>query len=88
MKLYSQLRERETRGRDVMRARMVMTMAALSFALPHGLAAREVAVTCINPASGAQWTIRIDYDRRTVDSNSASISLSEISWRDGHDGNE
>lgn len=49
-------------------------------------AARETSVTCVNPASGAHWQIRIDYDRRTVDSNSASISAGEISWRDASDG--
>lgn len=48
--------------------------------------ARETRMTCVNPASGAHWQIRIDYDRRTVDSNSASISASEISWRDASDG--
>ena len=48
--------------------------------------ARETSVTCINPTSGTHWQIRIDYDRRTVDSNSASISADEISWRDASDG--
>lgn len=48
--------------------------------------ARETSVTCINPASGAHWQIRIDYERRTVDSNSARISAGEISWRDARDG--
>ena len=46
----------------------------------------EIAVTCTNPISGASWQIKIDYDRRTVDSNSASISTGEISWRDASDG--
>jgi hypothetical protein len=49
-------------------------------------AAGETKVTCVNPASGARWQIRIDYDRHTVDSNSASISAGEISWRDASDG--
>jgi hypothetical protein len=48
--------------------------------------ARETRVTCTNPASGAAWQIRIDYDRHTVDSNSATISDGEISWRDSSDG--
>ena len=55
-----------------------------------GLAAKaqqgEVAVTCTNPISGASWQIRIDYDRRTVDSNPARISDTSISWRDAADG--
>ena len=45
-----------------------------------------VAVTCTNPFSGASWQIAIDYDRRTVDSNPARISDTEISWRDAKDG--
>ena len=49
-------------------------------------AASETRMTCVNPASGVHWQIRIDYDRRTVDSNSASINGSEISWRDASDG--
>ena len=49
---------------------------------PHGVSA----VTCVNPASGASWQIRIDYDRATVDSNPARISDAEISWRDSSDG--
>jgi hypothetical protein len=48
--------------------------------------AREARMTCINPASGAAWQIRIDYDRHTVDSNSATINNREISWRDSSDG--
>jgi len=46
----------------------------------------EAAITCINPASGASWQIRIDYDRSTVDSNPARISDSEILWRDATNG--
>ena len=42
-------------------------------------------VTCTNPASGATWRIRIDYDRSTVDSNPAKVSDTEISWRDAKD---
>jgi len=46
----------------------------------------ETAITCINPASGASWQIKIDYDRKTVDSNPASISDATISWHDVNDG--
>jgi len=42
-------------------------------------------VTCVNPSSGATWAINIDYNRATVDDNPASISASEISWRDSRD---
>jgi hypothetical protein len=46
----------------------------------------ETVITCTNPASGASWQIKIDYDRRTVDANPASISDDEISWHDQADG--
>jgi hypothetical protein len=45
-----------------------------------------IAVTCTNPYSGTTWQIRIDYDRRTVDSNPAKIDESTISWRDASNG--
>jgi hypothetical protein len=48
--------------------------------------AGAIAVTCTNPYSGASWQIAIDYDQKTVDSNSARISDAEISWRDAKDG--
>ena len=48
--------------------------------------ATESAVACTNPASGAQWQIRIDYERSTVDSYPASISETQISWKDASDG--
>jgi hypothetical protein len=62
---------------------------AVNFVAPAvGASARhgETAVTCTNPASGATWQIRIDYDRGTVDSNPASIGDAAISWRDASDG--
>jgi hypothetical protein len=46
----------------------------------------EAATTCTNVASGANWQIRIDYDRATVDSNPARISDAQIAWRDPTDG--
>jgi hypothetical protein len=42
----------------------------------------ETAVTCTNLASGANFQIKIDYDRSTVDTNPAKINDREISWRD------
>jgi hypothetical protein len=42
----------------------------------------ETAITCTNPASGARFQIKIDYDRSTVDTNPARINDREISWRD------
>ena len=46
----------------------------------------ETAITCTNPASGASWQIRVDYDRSTVDSNPARIRDAMISWHDATDG--
>jgi hypothetical protein len=55
---------------------------AMSAEAPRG----ESAITCTNPASGATWQIRIDYDRNTVDSDPARISDSQISWHAAADG--
>jgi len=65
-----------------------LTLAtSMAVAVPGGQAqAGEVAITCTNPVSGANWQILIDYDRATVDSNPARMSDAEISWRDGKDG--
>lgn len=65
---------------------VIMSIAILIACLQAQAIARETRVTCVNPASGTAWQIRIDYDRRTVDSNSATISDGEISWRDSSDG--
>jgi hypothetical protein len=46
----------------------------------------ETAITCTNPASGTSWQLRIDYVRRTADSNPARISDAQISWHDSTDG--
>jgi hypothetical protein len=46
----------------------------------------ETAITCTNPASGASWQIKVDYDRSTVDSNPARIRDAMISWHDATDG--
>ena len=42
----------------------------------------ETAITCTNPNSGTSWQIKIDYERKTVDSYPATISDSKISWAD------
>jgi hypothetical protein len=48
----------------------------------------QTKMTCSNPASGATWQIAIDFDRRTVDGNAATIDDSTIAWRDpGDQGN-
>ena len=46
----------------------------------------KTAVTCINPVSGASWQIAIDFEKTTVDSNPAKITLATISWFDPADG--
>ena len=48
--------------------------------------AAEDAITCVNPASGAHWQIRVDYERNTVDSYPARITEANISWHDTSDG--
>jgi hypothetical protein len=65
-------------------AGLAIGMAVLA---THGQAqGSETVITCTNPASGASWQIKIDYDRRTVDSNPARINDAEISWHDRTDG--
>ena len=43
-------------------------------------------ITCMNPASGANWKISIDYAQHTVDSYPAHIDDAKISWHDPTDG--
>jgi hypothetical protein len=69
------------------RARIAAWAAGIALLASNGGAwAGETAITCTNPASGASWQIRIDYDRGTVDSNPAQVSDAKISWRDAKDG--
>jgi hypothetical protein len=69
------------------RARIAAWAAGIALLAVNGDAsASETAITCTNPASGASWQIRIDYDRGTVDSNPAQVSDAKISWRDAKDG--
>jgi hypothetical protein len=46
----------------------------------------KITVTCTNPISGASWQIAIDFEKATVDSNQAKITLATISWFDPADG--
>ncbi len=68
--------------------RPILIAAALILARGAALAAPpgESALTCVNPASGTTWQIRIDYAGKTVDANDAAISESTISWHDRKDG--
>src|ERR1700724_3125141 len=61
---------------------VVIAAPAISAEAPSG----ETATTCTNVASGANWQIKIDYGKATVDSNPARISDAQISWRDASDG--
>jgi hypothetical protein len=71
--------------------RLLLGLGTLAAVLPvsagtldgaHG----ETSMTCTNPASGATWQLKIDYDHATADSNPARISESQISWKDASDG--
>src|SRR5262249_20063923 len=53
---------------------------------PVGAAESEAVMRCTNPVSGASWQIRIDHERRTVDSYPARINDATISWHDDKDG--
>ena len=66
-------------------AKRTMIVLAMSLA-GASVVAKEMPVTCTNPTSGAQWQIKIDYARGTVDAHAANISATEISWRDTTDG--
>ena len=56
---------------------------ALSLATSAGAGAAqhgEKAITCTNLTSGANWQIKVDYDRGMVDAHPAEISDNQISW--------
>jgi hypothetical protein len=62
-------------------------LAAIMIGSSSGETPQSVAATtCTNIASGANWQIKIDYDKATVDSNPARISDAQISWKDAADG--
>ena len=69
--------------------RLAAVIAALAAAIAVSAAEAqqgETAIACTNPASGATWEIKIDYEKATVDSNPARISDAKISWHDMKDG--
>jgi hypothetical protein len=79
------------KGRSFSACARAAAIAALAagfaiFPFGGGADAEGTSVTCTNRYSGASWQIAIDYDRKTVDSNPASITEREISWRDAKDG--
>ena len=60
-------------------------LAGLSIAHAQAPSGEVALFTCTNPASGAQWQIRIDYGRQTVDSHPARFSDAEIYWHDAQE---
>jgi hypothetical protein len=66
--------------------RIAFAVLALGLATPVQAEDGERAVTCTNPISGASWQIKIDFNKRTVDSNPARINEATISWHDAADG--
>jgi hypothetical protein len=44
--------------------------------------AAEVALRCLNPASGATWALKIDDERQTADSLAADITPTRVVWHD------
>jgi hypothetical protein len=72
-------------SKNIVTELVLAALAALGLAISPAEAG-ETPITCTNPVSGTSWQIRVDYDRRTVDSNPARISDATISWHDAADG--
>ena len=53
-----------------------VVVSAIAAEAQHG----EKSITCTNPTSGANWQVRIDFDRNTVDTHPADITEAQISW--------
>jgi hypothetical protein len=61
--------------------------ATLAIGAPTSGASRPPTIlTCTNLVSGFSWQIRVDFQGKTVDSNPARISSTEVSWHDARDG--
>ncbi len=58
----------------------VLALGGAIHAVAQEAAHGEKAIICTNPASGANWQIKVDYDRHTVDSHPADIGDAQISW--------
>jgi len=58
----------------------VLVLSGAIHAAAQQAARGEKAIICTNPASGAHWQIKVDYDRRTVDSHPADIGADAIAW--------
>src|ERR1700733_6186538 len=81
---YSKPRERRLRIAAAAIAVLATRVALSAF---HGAArAGEVPVPPPHSGRGRSWRIAINYEKRTVDSNPARISDTEILWRDAKTG--
>lgn len=49
------------------------------------IAANARRLTCVNPASGASWSVQLDPVRRLADGHPADIETGRISWSDPAD---
>jgi hypothetical protein len=57
--------------------------SGLMLLAPWGTAnAAAATLRCNNPASGATWDVKIDYQSSTADSFPATITEENIKWRD------
>jgi hypothetical protein len=84
----SPLRRRSMPARQRAAAAAAFVLAAAGLAPAAEAQHGQTTIACSNPASGTTWRITIDFDRRTVDGQPASINDATISWRDpGDQGN-
>ena len=62
-------------------------LLALSLSgVPMTARASQMILTCTNPSSGTTWDLKVDFDRRMVNSFPASIDDRTITWEDAQRG--
>ena len=61
---------------------ILISAGGISMGFAQEASRGAAAMTCTNPASGANWKINVDFAKSTVDSNPARINDATISWRD------
>ena len=67
--------------------RLHACLFALAATLPaHAALGAVLRYRCLNPVSGARWTLRIDLAAGRVDGARASIDAHTITWTDPTDG--
>jgi hypothetical protein len=82
---------RKTKGEITLRVIRAFTLpciiaAASLWAASQPLHAATSTFRCMNTSSGTTWDVKVDYDRVMVDSFPATITASEISWKDTKEG--